>query len=82
MLKLVFRENSESASAAENFLRDYKWQTGREIETVNPDDASGQQFIELYEIVEYPTLVAIGPDGTELAKWRTNLPTVDEVSIY
>lgn len=66
MLKLVYRENSESASAAENFMRDFKAQTGREIETINPDDAAGQRFIEAYDIVEYPTLIAIGFDGWNL----------------
>lgn len=82
MLKLVYRENSESASAAENFIRDFKAQTGREIETINPDDAAGQRFIEAYDIVEYPTLIAIGFDGSEFTRWRGNLPTISDASIY
>lgn len=81
-LILVYRKDSENARAAEEFLRDYRDQTGRDIEVRSPDDASGQQFIELYDIVSYPTLIALGPDGTEIAKWRDNLPTIDEVSIY
>ena len=81
-LILVYRKDSENARAAEEFLRDYHDQTGRDIEVRSPDDASGQQFIELYDIVSYPTLIALGPDGTEIAKWRDNLPTIDEVSIY
>ena len=66
----------------ETFLRDFKRQTGRRIETLNPDTRSGQNFIELYNIVEYPTLIAIGPDGTEVAKWRGNLPTISDASFY
>lgn len=81
-LILVYRTDSENARAAEEFLRDYHDETGRDIEVRSPDDASGQQFIELYDIVSYPTLIALGPDGTVLAKWRDNLPTIDEVSIY
>ena len=81
-LVMVFREESEEARAAHNFMDDYRAQTGREIETRSPDDASGQRFIETYDIVEYPTLIALGPDGTELSQWRVNLPTVDEASIY
>lgn len=79
---MVFREESQAARAARTFIQDYRAQTGREIMVQSPDDASGQQFIETYDIVEYPTLVAIGPDGTELAQWRVNLPTIDEASIY
>ena len=81
-LILVYRTDSENAREAEEFLRDYHDETGRDIEVRSPDDASGQQFIELYDIVSYPTLIALGPDGTVLAKWRDNLPTIDEVSIY
>lgn len=81
-LVLVYRKDDEGSRDAEEFLQDYESETGRKIETRDPDDAAGQSFIENYDIVSYPTLIALGPDGTELAKWRDNLPTIDEVSIY
>ena len=81
-LIMVYRERSDARMAVETFMRDFKFQTGREIETINPDTREGQSFIESYDIVEYPTLIALGPDGTELAKWRGTLPTISEASVY
>jgi hypothetical protein len=79
---MVYREKSETRLMAETFMRDFKNQTGGEIETINPDTPAGQQFIETYDIVEYPTLIAIGPDGVEMAKWRGTMPTISDASAY
>jgi len=81
-LVMIYREASEARQGVEDFLRDFKFQTGREIETLNPDSPSGAAFCETYDIVEYPTLIALGPDGTEAAKWRGDLPTISEASAY
>jgi len=81
-LIMVYREKSEHRMAVETFMRDFKRQTAREIETLNPDTREGQNFIQVYDIVEYPTLIAIGPDGTEVAKWRGKLPTISDASFY
>lgn len=81
-LVMVYREKSEARLAVEAFIKDFKYQTGGEIETMNPDTPAGQQFIETYDIVEYPTLIAIGPDGVEMAKWRGTMPTISTASAY
>ena len=81
-LVMVYREKSERRLEVETFIRDFKEQTGREIETMEPDGRAGTAFCETYDIVEYPTLIAIGPDGTEVEKWRGTLPTISEASAY
>ncbi len=81
-LVMVYREKSEARLGVETFIKDFKFRTGGEIETLNPDTREGQNFIEAYDIVEYPTLIAIGPGGTEMAKWRGMLPTISEASAY
>jgi hypothetical protein len=79
---MVYREASERRLEVESFMEDFKQQTGRRIEVMNPDTAAGQNFIEAYDIVEYPTLIAIGPDGTPAATWRAMLPTISQASAY
>ncbi|MCL1876814.1 hypothetical protein FWF74_02165 [Candidatus Saccharibacteria bacterium] len=81
-LIMIYREKSEQRAAAEVFLHDFKYQTGHDIETLDPDTPAGQTFIVAHDIVEYPTLIALGPDGTELTKWRGTLPTISEASAY
>jgi len=81
-LVMVYREKSDHRMVVETFLRDFTRQTNREIETIDPDTRAGQSFIRSYDIVEYPTLIAIGPSGTEMAKWRGTMPTISEASGY
>ncbi|MDR0957553.1 MAG: hypothetical protein LBM09_03205 [Candidatus Nomurabacteria bacterium] len=81
-LVMVYRENSEARAVAETFMREFKMQTGRDVEVVNPETRDGQNFIEVYDVVEYPTLIAIGPDGSVVDKWRGMMPTISEASAY
>lgn len=78
---IVYREKSEHRMAVESFLRDYKYRTGRDIETIDPDGREGVAFCELYDIVEYPTIVALTPDGTLYQQWRGTLPTISDVAM-
>ena len=81
-LVMVYREQSEARLGVEDFMREFKFRTGGRIETLSPDSREGQDFIRAYDIVEYPTLIAIGPEGAEMAKWRGMLPTISEASAY
>lgn len=82
MLKMVYRAASEHREITENFIREFARETGGAIVTVDPDTAEGQKFIELYDVVEYPTLLALGPDGVLIEKWRRDFPTISEASAY
>jgi hypothetical protein len=80
---MVYREKSENRLDVETFLRDFEFQIGRKIETLSPDTREGAAFAKNYDIVEYPTLIAVGPDGTPAQAWRgLPLPTISEVSFY
>jgi len=82
-LVMVYREASEARLSVESFMRDFEFQTGGgKIETIDPDTRAGAAFCRSYDIVEYPTLVALGPDGTPLEVWRGTLPTISDASLY
>ena len=77
---MVYREKSEHRMAVETFLREYRYRTGQEIETLDPDTREGVAFCRLYDIVEYPTIVAVTDDGVLYQRWRgAQLPTINEV---
>ena len=78
---LVYREASEHRLAVETFLRDYRFRTGQDIEILDPDSREGMSFCRVYDIVEYPTIIAVGPDGATYREWRgSQLPTISEVA--
>jgi hypothetical protein cdiviTM7_02345 len=50
---------------------------------MSPDSAEGNNFCEVYDIVEYPTIIALSDSGQLQNLWRgLPLPTISEVSFY
>ncbi len=80
---VAYRLESDHAREVLDYLRDFSRQTGHEIEEINPDSPDGAHFCRTYDIVEYPTLVAMSDDGQMQNMWRGRpLPTISEVSFY
>jgi len=80
---VVYREESDHARSVIDFRRDYERQTGRELEAIDPDQAEGANFCRTYDIVEYPTVVAISAQGGMQNMWRgLPLPLINELSYY
>lgn len=77
----IFRDNQDYTRNVTDWLEDFRRQTGREIETMNPDENTS--FCETYDIVEYPTIIALGDNGEVMSMWRgRNLPLINEVLYY
>jgi len=80
---VVYKYESDHARAVLDYLRDVKRQTSFEIETIDPDTREGSDFCRVYDIVEYPTMVAIDASGGLQHLWRgLPLPTISEASYY
>lgn len=80
---IVYRAESDHRRPVEEFLHDFTRQTGGVVEVMNPDTKEGQEFCRVYDIVEYPTMIALADDSQLLATWRgLPLPTISEVSYY
>jgi len=77
----IFRDNQDYSRAVLEWLENFRRETGREIEIMNPDENTG--FCEAYDIVEYPTILALGERGEVRASWRgKELPLINEVLYY
>lgn len=75
------RDNQDYSRMVFDWMEEMKRRTGREIEVLDPD--LNQGFCEAYDIVEYPTILAIGEMGDVRASWRgKELPLLDEVAYY
>ena len=80
---VVFKDQTDYTRTVSDYLRDFEIQTGRSLETMNPDSSGGMLFCEAYGIIEYPTIIAISEDGSMQGFWRgLPLPTISEVSYY
>lgn len=80
---VVYREQSDHARAVTTFMHDFTRQTGRILETVDPETREGADLCRTYDIVEYPSVVALDDNGAMQNLWRgIPLPTISEVSFY
>lgn len=80
---VIYREQSDHARAVQTFLDDFTRQTGRTLEIVDPDTPDGAHTAAAYDIVEYPSVVALDDNGVMQNLWRgVPLPTISEVSYY
>ena len=80
---VIYKDQTDYARTVDDYLRDFERQTGEVLEVIDPDTSEGGDFCRTYDIVEYPSLVAISDDGTMQNLWRgLPLPTISEVSYY
>ena len=80
---VIYKEESDYAREVTDYLRDFTRQTSHELETMNPDTLVGIDFCRTYDIVEYPTVIALSDNGSLQNMWRGRpLPTISEVSYY
>jgi hypothetical protein len=80
---VVWKDNTDYASTVTDYLRDFERQTGHKLETLDPDTVDGTQFCETYDIVDYPTIIAISDDSALQNSWQgLPLPTISELSYY
>ncbi|MDO4872296.1 MAG: hypothetical protein Q4A27_02615 [bacterium] len=79
----IYKEESDHAREMREYLDEFERRTGFEIEVRNPEERENIFFLQAYDIVEYPTILAIADDGRLLQMWRGRpLPLINEVAYY
>lgn len=77
----IYRDNQDYTRDVTDWLETFYRQTGHEIETMDPD--KNPNFCETYDIVEYPTIIALTESGEVRNFWSgRNLPLINEVLYY
>jgi hypothetical protein len=80
---IVYKASSEHARDVTEFLHEFEKLTSHKLETIDPDTPRGADLCRLYDVVEYPTVIATTSDGEMRNMWRgLPLPTINEVSYY
>lgn len=82
-VRIIYKDASDHAREVIDYMRDFENRTGRQLETIDPETADGANICRIYDIVEYPTIIATTDDGILQTSWRGRpLPLIDEVSGY
>lgn len=80
---ILYRPNSEFARTVEQYVTDFKRTRGKDIELVSVDTRDGWDMAKLYDIVQYPAVLALRDNGEMLKNWQGEiLPLMNEVASY
>jgi len=80
---VVYKQQTDYTRQVEDYMFDFKRQTGHDLEVLDPESLDGISFCGTYDILEYPTIIALSDDGQVQNQWRgLPLPTLSEVSYY
>lgn len=80
---MVYKDESDHARTVTDYMRDFERQTGKQLIIVDPESRDGAGFCTTYDVVEYPSIVAVDDNGVLQNMWRgTNFPTISELSYY
>ena len=82
-ITILYRPVSEFARAVEEFAHDIEHQQNVKPELVSLDTREGAHMAELYDITQYPAILALRDDGELLQSWTgAELPLMNEVAAY
>lgn len=80
---VIYKEQTDYARQVNDYMFDFQRQTGHELEVMDPESRDGVGFCQAYDILQFPTIVALADDGQAQNKWTgLPLPTISEVSYY
>jgi fructoselysine-6-P-deglycase FrlB-like protein len=80
---VVYKEQTDYARQVNDSMRDFERQTGRQLELLDPETRAGVGFCQTYDIMMYPTIIALSDEGRVQNIWAgLPLPTISEVSYY
>ena len=80
---VIFKDNMDYTRQVNDYMFDFKRQTGHELATLDPESPDGISFCRAYDLLEFPTIVATSDDGQLQNIWKgLPLPTISEVSYY
>lgn len=80
---VITRQDTDYTRIVDTFVTDFARQTGKLLDVLDADSAEAESLAETYDIVEYPTIIALSDDGQMQNMWPgAILPTISEVSYY
>lgn len=80
---VLYHPISDHAGQVEGYVHDFKRFKGKEIEKLSLETMEGSELARLYDVVRYPAILVIGPDGRLQKMWQApEMPLMDELDSY
>jgi hypothetical protein len=80
---ILYHMDAEHSRKVEEFAHDFSVQhpDGR-VELVSLESADGADKARLYDVTQYPAVLALNDDGKLQKVWQGSLPLMNELAYY
>ena len=79
----VWKDNTDYAREVTDWMEEFRKETGRDVESLDPESIQGEIFVRARDILQFPAVVALSDDGAVLNEWKgTPMPQFDDVLYY
>jgi len=80
---VLYHPKSDHARSVEDFAHNLEKRNNKKVELVSVDTRDGSATASLYDVVQYPTFLALQNDGQLIKDWKVPpMPQMNEVSYY
>ncbi|MCE7936538.1 hypothetical protein DYH10_02010 [Candidatus Saccharibacteria bacterium CPR2] len=80
---ILYRSQSDHERSVNDYMHDFEHQTGKTIEALDVEQQEGQELAQLYDIMQYPAVIARAEDGSLIKVWSDGqLPLMNELSYF
>lgn len=79
---LFYRPESESAIAAENFLKILTERQQAQIRLIDVQTREGSDICQVYSVMSYPSVLVLTKDGRQIKFWHGELPYSEDLASY
>lgn len=80
---VLYRSDSEHGRNVEQYVREFTRRTAKPLKLIEVDSVEGSDLAKLYDVTQYPAIVATANDGSLQNMWQGEpLPLIDEVAGY
>lgn len=77
---MVCRDNTDYTREAFDWMKEFKRETGYDVELEDPETIHGELFATHHDIMQYPTVCVTDGSSKVIAKWAGKLPQFEEVT--
>jgi len=80
---VLYHPESDHGGQVEDFAHEYKRFKGKELELLSLETVEGAEMAKLYDVVQYPAVLAVAGDGQLQKLWQgQTLPLMAEIDQY
>lgn len=81
---ILYKPGSEHDSPVEAYVREFERRTSKKLELINVESREGISSAGVYDIVQFPAMVAVRDSGELIESWPEfeKWPTMNELTYY